>query len=176
MTVLNEVNEQTEKIIHIMVTTMCMRNCKDCCNNQYDLNTIPYVTDAELRKAEVICITGGEPFQFSNPCEIAHQLKRKYPNIQRVYVYTNALELATYLLEGKKIHSIDGVNVSIKVPIDATMFDKIIVNEPSIVSLPSNLLYVFDHLYDKMPAGFKTFQREWQVDFQPAPDSIFRKI
>lgn len=175
MTVLNDRNEHTQKIIHIMVTSFCNRNCKYCCNKSYDLNDIPYVTDDELRHAEIICITGGEPFQFSNPCEIASQLKRKYPNIQRVYVYTNALELAQYLLEGKKIHSIDGVNVSIKVPYDATMFDKFIATNPTITSLASNLLYVFDNLYDKTPTGFKVFQREWQTDFAPSTDSIFRK-
>lgn len=176
MTILNKRNANTQKIVHIMVTTFCNRNCKFCCNKQYDLNDIPYATEEELRSAEIVCLTGGEPFQFSNPCEIANQLKRKYPNIKKVYVYTNALELANYLLEGKKIYSIDGVNVSIKVPYDAVMFDKFIATNSTITSLSSNLLYVFDRLYDRTPIGFTTFQREWQEDFTPAPDSIFRKL
>lgn len=176
MAILNELNERTKKIVHIMITTICNRKCKYCCNNQYDLNDIPYATDEELRNAETVCLTGGEPFQFANPCEIANQLKRKYPNIKNVYVYTNALELANYLLEGKKIYSIDGVNVSIKVPYDATMFEKIIATNPTITSLSSNLLYVFDNLYNKNPIGFTVFQREWQEDFKPADDSIFRKL
>lgn len=176
MTKLNELTEKTKEVVHIMVTNFCNRNCKYCCNKMYDLNTIPYVTDEELRNCKVVCITGGEPFQFSNPCEIASYLKQKYPNIEKVYVYTNAVELANYLLEGKTIYSIDGVNVSIKVKADAIMFDKIIANNISICSLDSNLLYVFDNLYDKNPIGFQVFNREWQEDFQPAEDSIFRKM
>lgn len=176
MTVLNESTEQTKDIIHIMVTNFCNRNCKYCCNKMYDLNTIPYVTDEELKNCKIVCITGGEPFQFSNPCEIANHLKRKYPNIEKVYVYTNAVELATYILEGKKIYSIDGVNVSIKVPYDAIMFEKVIAKNVDICTLESNLLYIFDNLYNNMPKGFKTYHREWQEDFQPSNDSIFRKM
>lgn len=41
---LNDKNENTKKIIHIMVTTLCNRNCKFCCNKMYNLNDIPYVS------------------------------------------------------------------------------------------------------------------------------------
>lgn len=35
--------------IHLMVTPLCDRTCKYCCNNSYTLNDIPIITDEELR-------------------------------------------------------------------------------------------------------------------------------
>ncbi len=174
MAILNEKNERTQRIIHLLVTNLCQRNCKFCCNKQYDMSKVEYVTDEELKNAEILCLTGGEPFQFTNPCEIARYYKRTYPNIKKVYVYTNALELGMFL-QNNEIHSIDGVNVSIKVKADAMVFDNIIKNDETIVNLSSNLLYVFDNLYSETPKGFNVFQREWQEDFEPADDSIFRR-
>lgn len=175
MSKLNDKNDRTEKIIHLLVTSLCNRNCKHCCNKQYDLNDIPYVTDEELKNAHTLCLTGGEPFLFCDPCAITHYYKRKYPNIKNVYVYTNATEFASWL--GRNcIYGIDGVNVSIKTKEDATMFDMVIANNDSVMELSSNLLYVFNNLYDKEPKGFTVIKRDWQEDFEPAYDSIFRRV
>lgn len=107
MAVLNVKTDITKKIIHLMVTPLCNRNCKYCCNKQYDINNIPYVTDEELREAEVLCLTGGEPFLFTNPCWIARYYKKRYSNIKRIYVYTNAKELYLWLAGYNLIHNID---------------------------------------------------------------------
>ena len=176
MSKLNEKNERTEKIIHILITNFCNRNCKFCCNKQYDMNTIPYVTDEELRNAEVLCLTGGEPFTYAQPNTIASYYKRNYPNIKKIYVYTNALEFAEYLLNDSTLDSVDGVNISIKIPTDAVMFEKFIKYNEKVQELSSNLLYVFDNLYGEKPKGFKTMHREWQKEFEPANDSIFRRF
>lgn len=175
MSKLNEKTHKTEKIIHIMTTSLCNRNCENCCNKQYNLNDIPYVTDAELQNANTICLTGGEPFLFSNPCEIANYYKWKYRNISSVYVYANAFELGNYLCHNGKIFAIDGVSVSIKTGIDRAMFDRYIVCNNDIANLSSNRLYVFDGLRPKKADGFVVVEREWQSDFVPADDSIFRK-
>lgn len=175
MASLNDKNGYTEKVIHIMVTSLCNRDCKYCCNKQYSLDDIPYVTNEELLNAETVCITGGEPFLFCNPCEIAKFIKNKYHNIRNVYVYTNALELADWLTNNT-IHHLDGVNVSIKTKADALRFNEIISNT-SINSLRSNLVYVFDDLIDDTNIGnFAYIKRNWQKDFKAANDSIFRKI
>lgn len=49
---LNPRTEKTKKVMHLMVTSLCDRDCKYCCNKQYDLNSIPYATDEELRGVE----------------------------------------------------------------------------------------------------------------------------
>jgi len=168
--------QKTEKVIHLLVTSLCNRNCKYCCNKQYSLNDIPYVTDEELRNAHTLCLTGGEPFLFCDPCEIAKYYKRRYANIKKVYVYTNADELADWLCKNPVLHSLDGLNISIKTKKDAFVFDEYLKNNSQINNLDSNLLYVFDGLYSEQPTGFHTINRSWQPDFEPADDSIFRKV
>ena len=176
MAKLNDKNENTEKIIHLMVTSLCDRKCPDCCNKQYDLNDIPYVTDEELKNADTLCITGGEPFKFSNPNEIAGYYKMKYPNIKNVYVYTNAIELEMYVCSGGLLKYIDGVSVSIKNRVDAFAFKAYIAKDENITNLSSNRLYVFNNLFDEEVDGFTVIQREWQKEFVPANNSIFRKV
>lgn len=179
-TKLNEKTPKTEKIIHIMVTSLCGRNCKHCCNKQYDLNGIPYVTDEELRTADTICITGGEPFLFANPPEIAKYYKKRYKNIKNVFVYTNAKELGDYLLNNPYIDMdwIDGVSVSIKDWRDDEAFNNTVVTDSRIRGMSSNRLYLFDDITLNLAVISQFFQimsRKWQKDFVPADNSIFRR-
>lgn len=177
MTHLNEKNEQTAKIIHIMVTSLCHRKCLHCCNNQYNLAEIPYVTDEELRDAHTICLIGGEPFAFTNPPEIAEYYKSHYPNIQKIYVYTNALELAQWLQKHPllSMDSIDGLSVSIKNSFDYNKFS-LIWTDQRVQKMNSNLLYVFNGLLPSQLGNFTVVERKWQEEFQPASDSIFRRV
>ena len=162
---------------HIMVTSLCSRDCKYCCNKQYDLNEIPYITNEELDQMKHIYITGGEPFAYSNPCEIASLLKSRHKNIESVVVYTNALELAYHLVYEGEIYAINGVTISIKNDADEFAFRNTIVNHPKILRLPSNRLYVFPgHENVECPPQFTKMKREWQKNFIPAPNCIFRKL
>ena len=108
MSVLNPKNEQTEKIIHLMITDKCKRNCKYCCNKQYDVHKIPVVTHEELQKAEYVFLTGGEPLINAN------FLKQVLPDIkQKIYLETNG----TLSNELKKIIDyIDIIAMDIKIP------------------------------------------------------------
>lgn len=162
---------------HIMVTSLCSRDCKYCCNKQYDLNEIPYITNEELDQMKHIYVTGGEPFAYSNPCEIASLLKSRHKNIESVVVYTNALELAYHLVYEGEIYAINGVTISIKNDADEFAFRNTIVNHPKILRLPSNRLYVFPgHENVECPPQFTKIEREWQKKFIPAPNCIFRKL
>ncbi len=183
---LNPRTEKTKKVMHLMVTSLCDRDCKYCCNKQYDLNSIPYATDEELREVETLCLTGGEPFAYTKPNAIAYHYKHKYPNIMRVIVYTNACELWLPLITNHApLGNIDGLNISIKNLGDYQVLDDIIRNK-EVCSLPLNRIYVFgDRLYEKTNSllteydklgRFRVIRREWQEDFKPADDSIFRRV
>lgn len=173
---LNERTEKTQGVIHLLVTPLCKRKCKFCCNKQYNLADVPSVTDEELKAAHTLCLTGGEPFLFANPCEIASYYKSRYPNIKNVYVYTNARELNDWL-GNNRLAYIDGLCISVKDKIDANIFNHFLSRNEAVRSMKSNRLYVFEDLIDCVHSdGFETFHRQWQEDFQPADDSIFRRM
>lgn len=178
---LNEWNEKTQGIIHLMVTSICDRDCPLCCNKQYDLNTeVPQVTDEELLKAHTIYITGGEPFTFSNPNNIARYLKSRYPNIKTVRVYTGATELAFWLDFDFDPYNdficFDGVTVSLKDQKDVRYFENHIVDNEQISRLSSNMLYVFGDLAPRKLGNFIVKPRVWMEDFIPDDKSVFRRI
>ncbi len=192
MAKLNEYNDQTKGKIHLMVTTLCDRDCKYCCNKQYNLDTIPTVTPEELAACHTVYITGGEPFLFSNPVEIAVFLKSKYHNIKTIRVYTNASAVAKYIdwYDGEyinKFESIDGLSVSIKNKEDWKSFPTIVA-DTDVQKMESNYLYLFNGFKCPTPddsllmmmcrhkMNFKVIEREWQEDFVPEPTSIFRRI
>lgn len=181
MSKLNERNENTKGIIHLFVTPLCNRNCPFCCNKQYNMNDVPFVTDTELKEAHTLLITGGEPFKYAQPCEIAGYYKERYPNIKNVYVYSNAKELLEYTCNNEGgIYNIDGLSISIKNQEDMKAFEKLLmylrynVDE---LQLSSNRLYVFqDCLIPEHLGNFQLIKREWQKEFEAASDSIFRRL
>lgn len=182
---LNEWNEETQGIIHLMVTSICDRDCPLCCNKQYDLTTeVPQVTDEELRKAHTIYLTGGEPFAFANPNAIARHLKYRYSNIKAIRVYTGARELSDWLIDHdewalasvRTLDDIDGVTVSLKNPSDVVCFDRVIRCDSRILEMSSNMLYVFGDLAPRELGNFIVKPRVWMEDFIPDKKSIFRRI
>lgn len=195
--ILNEKNDKTKKIIHLLVTSLCDRDCKYCCNKQYDLNDIPQVTEEELSECETVCITGGEPFAYAKPWEIAYNLKTNYSNIKRVYVYTNAKEFDDYLSHLYLIHHdttqcyyVDGYNISLKNEEDCEHFNGFLAPALNIINKIfcfcrgyelSNRLYIQTKVDKEIIErakrdGFEIIKRNWQKEFVPCDDSIFRRL
>ena len=166
-------------VLHLVTTKECIRNCKHCCNRQYNLDTqVPTVTEEELKTVEEVLLTGGEPVLFSEVNEIAKTLKNTYSNIKKVYVYANAIELALARTSRKitSLDFIDGFTISIKNNFDRIAFEDYLAEDEELASLSSNLVYVFDGLMPKDMSRFKSIERKWQEDFKPAENCIFRKM
>lgn len=108
-----------DKIIHLFILNECTHHCKMCCNKQYSIDDIPVVTVEELKKAETVLLTGGEPFLLDGVCNLAERIKQQYNNVRMIYVYTCGDSLLDYLKRGNKLHHIDGVNISPKNKYDA---------------------------------------------------------
>ncbi len=160
--------------LHLVVTTLCDRHCKYCCNNKYDIQNLEYATDDDFRKADMLCLTGGEPFVYANPCNLAKRYRTTYPNLKSIVVYTNAKELLLYLRHGGKIHDIDGVNISVK-DLDDVESLRTLYFYDQIKQLPMNRIYDFT---GRVPSSFifgEMINREWQEDFVPAPDCMFKR-
>ena len=136
------------------------------------------VSYKELSEAENIFLTGGEPFEFSSPNDIARDLKFVYKNIKNIYVYTNAYELYEYLFyKNGSVKYLDGLTISIKSKDDAKVFERHLLDNGVVLLLKSNKLYVFPGYEDvKTNDHFEKHLRVWQEDFKPAPDSIFRRM
>lgn len=190
----NGKNESDKKIIHLYVLEKCSHKCKLCCNKLYNTDDIPVVTVNELKEAETICLTGGEPFLVNEICDYAKQIKLQYPNIKQVYVYTCGDSLFTWLKTNKKLHSIDGVNISPKNKYDVECVRNIFANKDfreNILGLWSNRIYVFPNVRDLKINGecwnwremmnvygyesIKIINREWQEEFEP-DSGIFRRL
>lgn len=62
-------------VMHLLITDKCDRDCKWCCNKQYDVNDIPSATKEEYESVNTVCLTGGEPFEYSIPSDVATWLK-----------------------------------------------------------------------------------------------------
>lgn len=169
--------------LHLVITTLCDRNCKFCCNKKYDIQNLQYASEEDFKSCDELYLTGGEPFTYTNPVELAHRYKRDYPNIKRVVIYTNAMELAEYL----KLHDtvfgwfIDGVNVSIKNYRDLWAYILVIRKDERIKRLKFNRIYDFTGSIPMLKSDpdtvnhFELIKREWQTDFQPADNCIFRR-
>lgn len=172
--------------LHLVVTSLCDRQCRWCCNKQYDIKNLEYATDEDFRWAEMLCLTGGEPFEYANPCNLAKYYKLRYRNIKYVIAYSNAFELSEYLYNGGKTYAIDGINVSVKDDDDLAYLRSVVTN---IYYLPMNRIYDFtgrakDELASIMwDDGFKLsckhpfeiINRQWQENFVPAPNCRFRR-
>ncbi len=177
---LNNYTENTKGVIHLLTTSLCDRNCKYCCNKQYNLNDIPYVTEDELKNCHTIYITGGEPFLFSQPNNIALYLRKKYPNITNVGIYGNAKALSDYLFSRGDLNFITHLSISIKNILDYISLSYIIAHR-KVRTRPkqNNILYIMydsQELHEEVLEIFTVIHRDWQEEFIPAPDSIFRKV
>lgn len=168
--------EMTEDL-HLMITPLCDRDCKYCCNKQYEVNKIPIVTEQELRRIERVFLTGGEPFIYSSPNEIAWYLKHHYPNIKMIAAYTNAEALYTYRYNGGSVEWLDGITISIKSKEDYIAFKHFVKKNGELKDMSSIWIYVFPGFEEiKCPKNMKKIKREWQERFVPAPNSIFRRL
>lgn len=169
------------KIIHLYLLNKCTHHCKLCCNKQYDVDKIPVVTVEELKYADTLCLTGGEPFMLDGICDFAEKIKLQYPNIQYIYVYTCGDSLLKWL-GSHKLHHIDGVNISPKNRYDAECVNELFkYHKDDIVSLWSNRLYLFPNVrdlvstYDIRYESVNIIFREWQEEFK-ASSGIFRRL
>lgn len=183
--------------IHLVITPLCNRSCEYCCNKQYDIQNLPVVTDEELKNADMLCLTGGEPFAYSNPCGIANYYHNLYPKL-KIIVYTNAYELLQYLESVHNMmnfarHGIAGLNICVKgyQDIEAINFmERYFTFKPYefVGELPLNRIIIMDNLWkeadlmtkiDDIPSynpNIKIIRRKWQEHFVPAPDSLFRRL
>lgn len=95
------------KKLRLVVTEKCHNKCPMCCNNRFDLKTIPVVDRFDY---DEISITGGEPMLYPDKvADIADTLRKAAKIIganPKIWLYTSKLNPMTFTMIAKYI---DGV-------------------------------------------------------------------
>ncbi len=63
------------KKLRLIITEKCNRKCSGCCNNDWNIDKLPVITD--FSKYNEIIITGGEPMLYSHLIKHLCQIIRK---------------------------------------------------------------------------------------------------
>ena len=184
------------KVAHIIVTDKCGNHCPMCCNRNYDIHTIPNITQDELTGLETICLTGGEP--FLSP-EIKDYIGYLRPYCKNLYVYASGYELYLYWKKFKTLHDISGLSISPKTLRDwravLMLFHDRDFASYLIDKVNKNRLYVFvkqyglsgcvceetdEIVYDVIHTAaclpFTIIFREWKEEITSPEGEIFRNI
>lgn len=179
--------------IHLMINRWCGNSCPVCCNNQYDLDTVPVATVEELKAAHTVMLTGGDPFYVTGIIDICSHLRHDYPNIKQLYIYTSGRWM--FLNEEVMVHYdqlftyVDGINFSPKNKCDYAAIKKMLtkrdfapeffihVRSNRIILMPNDFMTreeqekFIESLHLKglafYGAKFEVEYREWQEEFQP---------
>lgn len=175
-------------IIHLYVISECGKKCPMCCNKLYDIDAVPVVTVAELKSADTVCLTGGDPFLYNELYKFIDRLRGQYPNIKNLYAYTSGYALCNYLnLNWFEIGKLDGVSIAPKDVNDWVSLKNILKNKAlnSILShMKSNRLMIFDSqkanfenfLKDIDLSMFTILGRKWDKEFNTPENEIFRRL
>ena len=96
------------KKLRLLVTKVCNRSCAGCCNKDFDLDSLPVITD--FSNYEEIMITGGEPMLFASKIlELIAEIRAQNSTC-KIYLCT----ASTDVLENRAIlSSIDGLQLSL---------------------------------------------------------------
>lgn len=177
--------ENEIKEIHLFLLEKCDHACKLCCNKQYDIDKIPVITVDELKQAETILFTGGEPFLIGNELSsLASGIKAQYSNIKNIYVYTSGPALLEYLEDDNTLSYFDGVSIAPKNKYDVACLEALFFRYNRVLNnLRSNRIYMFPEFKDKIEIIYNSsdihhtelIDREWQETFEPGP-GVFRRL
>lgn len=179
------------EVMHLMVLSRCDHNCELCCNKLYNIEEIPVATVQELKTIHTLCITGGEPFLVEYLSKFAKGIKKQYPNIKHLYVYTSggAILSSSYspLIEVGSVF--DGINFAPKTKKDwvalKIMAATNLLLKHKISSIPQNRLYVFkdqkevfENMYNDLPKklNLNVIYRTWDKEFKTPDNEIFRRL
>ena len=96
------------KKLRLLVTKSCNRSCAGCYNKNFDLDSLPVITD--FSHYEKVMITGGEPMLFPHALlDLISEIRAQNSTV-KIYLYTASPDV----LENRAIlSSIDGLQLSL---------------------------------------------------------------
>lgn len=183
----------SETTLHLYVTSNCTNHCPLCCNREYPVDQIPIVSPEELRTVNTLCITGGEPLLYPGKVrslieDISIECwKSKWTNLknQKVYIYTSGRELVPKVSQDF-IGFASGFSIGPKSYKDWKVVE-VLLRESCMSAYKNNRLYIFpewERVYKEfeeiylaeLTRSFEVIHRGWQKKFEPAQNSVFRRL
>ena len=75
--------------VRLVITTLCNKECEDCCMKQVDIDKVPNIIWNDLSSCKEILITGGEPMLCTQGALLEWiSLLRFYAPEAKIYIYT----------------------------------------------------------------------------------------
>lgn len=182
-----------EQIYHLLIKKECNHKCPLCCNRLYDLDKLPTITVEQLQTADVVCLTGGEPFMISPPdlVQLCRNLRAQFPNVQKLYIYTSGFALLKWPIIQWFIllYYIDGLSISPKSQHEWDALREMILTDSwyHAISNPrfSNRIYVFDDQWQRweqirkdiyLPDNWNVIGRRWDAEFKTPENEHFVRL
>lgn len=171
--------------MHLYITGLCDHKCPLCCNNFYDMDKIPVATVEELSQVTTVCITGGEPFLvLKDSNHLQMRLRKQFPNIEHLYIYTSGKALADKWFD-KNFIGFSGVNIAPKNEKDWNSLQCLEdFTIESLRELKENRLYVFKDQVENLEKhkdlverlNLNVIYRKWDTEFKTPENEIFRRL
>lgn len=114
--------------LRLLFTKECNRNCKGCCNKDWNLDGLPTVTN--FSKYDEILITGGEPLLFYK--ELIGFIKAlRIVSNAKIYVYTamTVNKYRTFKPIYEIIKYVDGVTLTLHNQSDSDNFNHVLYSQ-----------------------------------------------
>jgi hypothetical protein len=112
------------KTLRLLITKECKRNCKGCCNKQWNLNKLPVITS--FKKYDEIILTGGEPLLLDYIVlkTIYWRISRSCKKKCKIYLYTAQTKNITKFIN-VLIEITDGITLTLHEQKDIPSFIKL---------------------------------------------------
>lgn len=110
----------TEKKLRLILFEECNRSCPGCCNNDFDIASLPVASAQDFSDCDELIITGGEPMLRPNlvadVCSLAARVNQMLPIILYTAKSKRPLDLIAMF------HWVDGVTLTLHEQYDVEPF------------------------------------------------------
>lgn len=179
------------EIAHLFMTKGCDHDCPLCCNNLYDINKIPCITNEVLSHIYTLCLTGGEPFYVGGLGWFIARVREQFPNIKNVYAYTSGGAFYYYMTNyWMPSFKLEGLTISPKDERDWDRIAKVFSEYPQrLYKIGSKRLVVFEDQiknFEKFKEivgesninllHFQVLGRKWDTTFNTPDNEGFYRL
>lgn len=168
------------KKLRLLLFKDCKRNCKGCCNNEWDLDRLPIET--EFTGYDEILLTGGEP--MLKPKLVLKTIDRIRQVDEGVAIYMYTAKVNPIKESIKILGKLTGITITLHEQKDVNSFLKFAQIVGDTVLIPHakfrvNIFRSIDiHIEDITCAGFWVIRKNitWKKNCPLPRDEVFKRL